>query len=173
MARYTMLFKDYLAEHELPAEFELIEDFSNLFKMHYIDMELGYETPLLFNMKLQEYATLYVPDYVAKISRYEEALAEFDKGGYKRRVIADSTTFNGGATRGTSTDLPIDSTTAEPSSVQATDSYTNTNVVARTEEETGATADEELKRIAWLLNDIKVLKLELLKKFRPLFMRVY
>ena len=49
MAKYTTLLAEYLERGgQLPASFALIDGFEDLFKKHYCDKELGFETDLLF-----------------------------------------------------------------------------------------------------------------------------
>ena len=62
MAKYTTLLAEYLERGgQLPASFALIDGFEDLFKKHYCDKELGFETDLLFFMKVDELADIYLP----------------------------------------------------------------------------------------------------------------
>lgn len=74
MAKYTELFNEWLeAGGELPPEFSQIADFDNLFVGEYADSELGYETPTLFQLKLNQRAALVMPDYIIRIEEIQRA----------------------------------------------------------------------------------------------------
>lgn len=54
MAKYTELFSEYLeGGGELPAAFSQIDGFEDLFIGHFIDKEIGFETEVLFTIKLE------------------------------------------------------------------------------------------------------------------------
>lgn len=76
MAKYTELLSEYI-EHggELPAVFDTIEGFEDLFVGRYCDCEIGFETPILFKIKLEAKANLIIPAYAKRISEFEEAKA--------------------------------------------------------------------------------------------------
>lgn len=74
MAKYTELFSEWLeAGGELPPEFSQIAGFDNLFVGEYADSEIGFETPSLFQLKLNQRATLIIPEYVTRIAEIEAA----------------------------------------------------------------------------------------------------
>lgn len=173
MAKYTKLFADYIESGgELPAAFDLIDGFDDLFKKYYFDKEIGFETELIFAMKLEMYADLYVQYYADKISKMANEILNLNAPA---RVIyeTDDTTFNGGAQRGTLTELPTGATGSVPNQITANDAFTNTNgrSLNRTEHEN--TTNEILRRINFLNENIKPLLLQLLNEFAPCFMGVY
>ena len=173
MAKYTMLFSEYIEQGgELPAAFAEINGFDDLFKMHYFNCEIGFETPLIFAMKLEEYANLYMTAYAQKLTRLATAYGLFDTGA-KVRYTTDNNTYTTGAQRGTTTELPIDAETAEPSIVNATEQYTNQNSIIRNEQETGGTLDELQRRVEFLNTKAHNIIVDLLKEFKPLFMAIY
>lgn len=72
MAKYTELLAEYLeAGGALPASFEDIEGFRDLFIGEYCDKEIGFETPILFTIKLQARANLLIPPYKDRINELE------------------------------------------------------------------------------------------------------
>lgn len=173
MAKYTMLLAEYLERGgQLPASFSLIDGFEDLFKKHYCDKELGFETELLFYMKLDEKATLYMQAYADKIQRLATAWGILD-APVKTRYTLNERTFTGGAQHGATTELPFDSDTAEPNILNDSDEYTNTESVEHTENEYGDTHDEAIRGIEFLNNKVYSLLNELLLVFKPCFMGVY
>lgn len=81
MARYTELFAEWLQDGgELPAVFDQIEGFADLFVGHFCDSEIGVETPELFGVKLEARANLVVPEYAEHITALENARAKLIAG---------------------------------------------------------------------------------------------
>ena len=173
MAKYTMLFAEYLERGgALPASFSLILGFTDLFKKHYCDHEIGFETELLFYMKLEEKADLFMQPYADKIARLASAYGLFDAGA-KVRFTEEYKSFTGGKQHTETTELPIDSETADPSLVNDADEYTNKDSTARTETETGGSLEELQKRVEFLNSKVHLLIIDLLNEFKPCFMQVY
>ncbi len=173
MAKYTMLLAEYLEKGgQLPASFSQIEGFEDLFKAWYCDKELGFETELLFNMKLNAYAELYVGSYAEKIRRKAQAWLEFD-APVKVTYETDDTTFNAGATKGKTTELPFNASTANPSLINENDAYENTNGRVLRREESGKDDDQVIRALEFLNKEVKSLVKELLDEFKPCFMAVY
>lgn len=165
MAKYTMLLAEYLERGgQLPASFALIDGFEDLFKKHFCDKELGFETELLFAMKLEEKADIYMQLYADKLTRLASAYNLFDAGARVRY-----STFTGGKQHAETTELPFDATSAEPNTLSDTDEYTNTDEAR----ETGGTLDELQRRVEFVNNKARSLIEELLKVFDPCFMKVY
>lgn len=74
MAKYTELLAEYLESGgQLPAAFDNIEGFKDLFIGTYADHEIGFETPTLFTVKLETRANLVIPPYAARISELTAA----------------------------------------------------------------------------------------------------
>lgn len=173
MAKYTETFAEYIASgYSLPAEFADIEGFEDLFKLHYCDKEIGFETEAIFAMKLQEKATLYIPLYVDRLARRATAYLGFDAPA-KVRYESINGTITNGAQKGTTTELPFDSATAKPSVINNTDEFANEEERTREERETGNTPDEIIKKIEFLNKSVYSLVEALLKEFDGLFMKVY
>lgn len=173
MAKYTMLLAEYLERGgTLPASFSLIEGFLDLFKKHFCDKELGFETELLFFMKLDERADIYMQLYADKISRLASAWTGYDSPA-KVRYTTEDKTFNAGKQKAKTTELPFDSETAEASLINETDAYKNEDNNARTETETGKTIDEAQRAIEFLNNKVHSLLVDLLDVFKTCFMQVY
>ena len=75
MAKYTELLAEYLQSGgQLPAAFDTIDGFSDLFIGHFCDREIGFETPKLFEIKLETRANLVIPIYKERIDQ----LMQFD-----------------------------------------------------------------------------------------------
>lgn len=165
MAKYTMLLAEYLERGgALPASFSLIDGFEDLFKKHFCDKEIGFETELLFAMKLEEKADIYMQLYAEKLTRLASAYNLFDAGARVRY-----STFNGGKQHAETTELPFDATSAEPNTTSDTDAYINTDEAR----ETGGSLDELQRRVEFVNSKARSLIEELLKVFDPCFMKVY
>lgn len=173
MAKYTMLFAEYLERGgACPASFSLINGFEEIFKKHYCDKEIGFETEALFFMKLDEKADLFMQLYADKISRLASAWTGYDTPA-KVRYTEEYKTFNGGKQKAKTTELPFDSATAEASLINDTDAYENKDQRATTETESGKTIDEAQKAVEFLNTKVHSLLLDLLDVFKPCFMGVY
>ena len=173
MAKYTELFADYVERGgSLPPSFSNIEGFEEIFKAYYCDKEIGFETETLFFMKLSLYADTYIPAYAEKIGRLASAWLNFD-APIKVKYYTDNTTFDGGATKQTTTDLPVNGLTAEPSIVNKGDAYKNTNNIVHDEKDTGTTATEAIERVKFLNDKVSLLIFDLLNEFKPCFMGIY
>ena len=101
MARYTELYSEWLENGgQVPAIFSEIEGFEAMFTAWYADKEIGFETPILFEMKLQAYAEAYIPIYAAKIAELKELEATAADGIKKVRVRSggETTAYKGGET---------------------------------------------------------------------------
>ena len=174
MAKYTMLLAEYLERGgTLPASFSLILGFTDLFKKHYCDKEIGFETEALFFMKLDEKADIYMQAYADKIQRLASAWLNYDAPA-KVHFTEEYKTFNGGAQHTETTELPFDaSTNIEPSVANDANAYENKDQRATTSRETGMTIDEAQRSVEFLNNKIRPLIVELLDVFKPCFMGVY
>lgn len=79
MARYTELFSEWLEEGgEMPAPFNNIMIGDNtlwdIFTAHFAAREIGFETPVLFNLKLNEYAAVLIPELKSGLDAFSGAL---------------------------------------------------------------------------------------------------
>lgn len=173
MAKYTMLFAEYLANGgALPSSFALIEGFENLFIGEYCDHEIGFETDELFKIKLEHKANLLIPIYEEHIRLRAEYWTRASNPT-KVRYEKATTQYNMGEQQISTTELPLDSETATPNVINKTNSYINDDVKELRHEENGETLDEVIKMINFLNNDVNELIQKLLKEFKPLFMGVY
>ena len=173
MAKYTMLLAEYLAKGgALPSSFALINGFEDLFVAHYCDHEIGFETDTLFKIKLEEKATLFMQVYADKIQKLASAWLQFD-APVKVHYTQEYRKLNAGAQHGSTTELPINATSATPSIQNDADAYENNENVAHTLQESGDTHEEVQSAIDFLNRAIEPLLLKLLNEFRPLFMQVY
>ena len=173
MAKYTTLLAEYLERGGvLPASFALIDGFEDIFKKHYCDKELGFETDLLFFMKVDELADIYLPLYQAKLARLATAWLNYDAPA-KVTYTTENKTFNGGETNGKTTELPFDSTTADANLLTHNDAYKNTENRGVNVREEGKTIDEAQRAVEFLNEKAHSLIEELLKVFKQCFMAVY
>lgn len=173
MAKYTMLLTEYLERGgQLPASFSIIEGFSDLFKLHFCDKELGFETPYLFSLKLEEKANLYMQVYADKIGHLAQAWLNFD-APIKTHYTQEYKKFNAGAQHGATTELPIDASSVTPSATTDMNAYENNESIAHTVQESGDTHEEVIQAVDFLNRDIKPLLEKLLNEFKPCFMQVY
>ena len=203
MAKYTELFSEYLERGgRLPASFALIDGFEDLFKLHYCDKELGFETEALFFMKLERTARINMPFYADRIRRLAAQYLNFDAPAKVHYETTSGTTTMGeqngrsttngtnnlGAQDSETTELPFDSATALPS-VKAhnaatintnsgtdtthNDEYENSDSRETERRESGYTPDEAMRAIEFLNGAVEPLIEKLLDEFKRLFMQVY
>lgn len=199
MAKYTELFSEYLEKGgQLPASFALIDGFEDLFKLHYCDKELGFETEALFFMKLERTARINMPFYADRIRRLASAYYNFDVPAKVTYESFDEVTTLGeqdtsttqndklGEQNNTTTDLPFDSTSATPSAKTHSDQVNNSgsgtfhseetinkNRNERQHRESGFTPDEAMRSIEFLNSEVQPLIEKLLDEFKRLFIQVY
>ena len=163
MAKYTELYSEYLASGgavPTAAFAEVSDDFEDLFTAYYCDREIGVETEELFAIKLNLRAAMVCPLYKARIAAYDGVLGKVGAASKVR-------TFNAGEQSGDVTVLPINSISAQPNSKTSTAAYTNTETIA------GETTDEALRLEEFYRKKVHDVKLQCLKEFENLFMRVY
>lgn len=168
MAKYTELFAEFLnSGGELPAAFSQIEGFEDLFVARYCDKEIGFETEDIFKIKLEERAAIIIPAYVKRIAATEAAWL----------VVTEPTrtqtrTYDSGEKRTSTTSLPLNSQTAQPTQMGKADAYQDVDSTVFE----GMTPDEAIRRAeyfqrldgtAWILLDA------CLREFENLFMKVY
>lgn len=173
MAKYTMLLAEYLAKGgALPSSFALIQGFEDLFIQKYCDHEIGFETDELFYIKLDLMASLKIQAYKDKIDArviYWAKVPNPTKVHYEHAT----TTYNMGAQKVKTTELPFDSATAEPNVINQNDAYKNDDDREVTHEDNGETLDDVIKMLDYLNKDVTTLIEKLLDEFKPLFMGVY
>lgn len=203
MAKHTELFADYLERgYGLPTIFADITGFANLFKLHYCDKEIGFETEALFAMKLEEKANIYIPIYKDKMASLATALLGFDAPaktsyttddldhtqGAQSDTISTYGTNTAGEQNTTKTDLPFDTGSVTPAEKMHADAQTNSNAQTTSNSfgqredsdnrkisrvEGGFTPDERIRQIEFLNRKATSLMAELLGEFKPLFMGIY
>ena len=173
MARYTMLFKDFIeAGGQYPACFAEIEGLQDAFFGRYCVSEIGFETPSIFQIRLEAKANELVPFYKEKMT-----LASAQYVGLLTPSKLETITHEYGeahtATNGESMDLPTDAETfTDPTTKTATDTTTDKRTDTD-KHETGLSATERLEVIERLNEIKKPLMTELLNQFQSLFMGVY
>lgn len=174
MARFTELFSEYLeGGRDLPAAFNTIEGFTELFKLHYIDKEIGFETETLFAAKLEEYATILIPLYKERIEMHAAAITNA-KNPARTHYEKYNTTINAGPQHSTVTDLPFNaSTDITPSTINNVDSFTNTEERITESQDTDLDATSAYYVLDKLNEKVHSIILDLLKEFKILFMQVY
>lgn len=167
MAKYTELFSEWLATegNALPAVFSQIEDFEDLFVAEYCDKEIGFETPDLFNIKLQARAALVIPDYAERINNLAAAKQAAEDAKKTRETI-----YTAGARRSDNYALPTNGTAlSQPSESGTSEEYTDVT----TENTEGYTPDEAREMVRFYERSVVLLKQECLREFKNLFMEVY
>lgn len=167
MTKYTELFSEWLATegNALPAVFSQIEGFDDLFVAEYCDKEIGFETPDLFNIKLQARANIVIPEYAQRIENLEIA-----KTAAKNAKKTRETTFDAGERRSDNYALPTNAAALpQPSESGTSEAYTDTT----TENTSGYTPDEAMENVRFYERSVVLLKQECLREFRNLFMEVY
>lgn len=173
MAKYTETLAEYLEKGgSLPTSFALITGFEDLFKHYYCDKEIGFETELLFFMKLDMTAELNMQRYKDKIDRLT---AEWQLFANPTKTTADTETneLDAGAQEGKTIELPMDNTVTDPSIINKTEAYRNVATRRLTRTENGATEDEAIRRVEFVQREVQDIKMQLLKEFNNCFMNVY
>lgn len=178
MAKYTETFLEYCEEGgALPSSsFALLgEDFEGLFIGRYAALEIGFETPELFAVRLENKAALVCPAYASKLqalANSEAALRLPEKWRYEKRDYGKQHAEN--ESDGTNTDLPYDVANALPSGLSHVEGSADTD--AHTDEvnqKEGASIDEHLRIIDALNRKAFIIIEAALDEFKPLFMGVY
>lgn len=192
MAKYTELLSEYIENGgELPAVFDQIANFEDLFIGRYCDCEIGFETPSLFQIKLETRANLIIPQYVKRLSAFEEA-EQLLIQPTKKRVKSGSITYGGKDTHTfmvsdhirNESELPFVSLTGTPPVTQQfTDKgYTDTDTIQKgttetynnvTDTESGYTYSEAETLYKALEEPVRILLEDCLNEFKNLFMKVY
>lgn len=196
MAKYTELLSEYLENGgELPAVFDTIDGFKDLFIGHFIAHEIGFETPVLFSIRLETTANLVVPLYAQKLQILEDSITKLKdpkrtntRNGSYTRVRTGATERAYGEERNKNYDLPINWTNAAaepsiPTTAEKREARTDTETYnAITDKETyenfsdvqsGETTGELLSKIEALTAEQGNIKRELLNEFNSLFMGIY
>ena len=168
MSKYTETLVEFLeGGGVLPAAFAEIEGFEDLFVARYCDKEIGFETEALFQIKLEERAAIIIPAYVKRIAATEAAWL----------VVTDPTrtqtrTFASGEKRSSSSSIPLNAQTAQPSQTAKADAFTDTDTTTFE----GMTPDEAIRRAEYfqkLDGTVWILLDACLREFENLFMKVY
>ena len=168
MSKYTETLVEFLeGGGVLPAAFAEIEGFEDLFVARYCDKEIGFETEALFQIKLEERAAIIIPAYVKRIAATDAAWLTVTDPTRKQ-----TRTFNSDEKRSSSSSLPLNAQTAQPSQTAKADAFTDTDTTTCE----GITPDEAIRRaeyfhnldgMTWILLD------KCLHEFENLFMKVY
>lgn len=187
MARYTELFAEWLEEGgELPDLFSAIQigdnNLSDIFTAHFAAREIGFETPILFKLKLNEYAAILIPQLESDLKILDAAKGGILEPTFKR-TKSGALTRNYGATKRNTWENPtaiatstteIDLTDAGSQQIiadaQKVDQEQYDNV---TDTETGYRVTDALQIMAKLTEETDGLLNSWLKKFDPLFMQIY
>lgn len=170
MAKYTMLLNDYVRQGFSLPSFEEIEGFSDLFFATFCDREIGFETPQLFEIKLDARAKLVLPYYVKKLQLQTKYLGLLN-APVKTTYFEEDVTANLGQQHNTATELPINVASATPSSLSDIGAREDTNHREGNNREEGTT---DINAILNALNhNVNMILKDLLKEFDSLFMGVY
>ena len=174
MAKFTETLADYLeGGRQLPSAFSKIEGFDLLFKMKYIDREIGFETEDLFSIKLELTANLYIEQYTKQIKALTYATTGLDLPVRTQHSVV-TTTSNLGEQISSISDRPINAEAAKPSSITKSEPTTNTSDNTSDIETKGFNSQMEAYEMVTRLNNlIEPLIVDLLAKFKHLFMLTY
>lgn len=167
MAKYTETLIEYMrAGGVLPALFEQIDGFADLFVQRFCDYEIGFETPELFAQKLEGAAKRFIPFYNTLIQSQNDLIAKLTTSYHRVHI----TTNNLGEQESKSWVYPYNAASdTNPAARTLAPPTTNTT----TEENSDYTPDE-LARMIELAGNIKDNLLdELLSKFKHCFMIVF
>lgn len=165
MAKYTELFSEYLESGgELPTAFDQIDGFKDLFVGHFIDKEIGFETEVLFAIKLETKANIVIPVYAERITALENAISKLVNPQKVRKTVVD-----GGEQNSQTWALPFNSQDADPNAKAHSDAIHNEDEVT----ESGLTPDEAIRMVEKMEGQIYLIKDALLNEFDSLFMKVY
>lgn len=167
MAKYTETLVDYIeAGGTLPALFEEIVGFADLFVQRFCDYEIGFETPELFTQKLEGAAKIYIPYYKKLIDAQNTLISKLSTG-YDREHITTTTL---GEQDSKSWAYPFN---AAPDVNPAARTLSTETINSVSERSTGYTPDE-LARMIELAESVKRNLLdELLNKFKNCFMIIF
>ena len=167
MAKYTETLVDYIkAGGTLPALFEEIAGFSDLFVQRFCDYEIGFETPELFALKLEVAAKIYIPYHKKLIDAKSTSISKLSPR-YDREHITTTTL---GEQDSKSWAYPFNGA-SDVNPAARTLSTETINTVS--ERGTGYTPDE-LARMIELAESVKRNLLgELLDKFKTCFMIIF
>ena len=171
MSIYTETFAEWLnGGGELPAEFGTIEGFDDLFTGAYCDKEIGFETPDLFQIKLNTRAALVIPAYAKRISDLQAAVTAAENP-----TRTEKTTFEEGEYNNKTYEQPINADAGGPTDQTVPSqvfNHSSENDIT-TREYSGYSPDEIMHRIEYLTSEVKILMRALLEEFADLFMGVY
>lgn len=181
MAKYTELFSEYLEElggldeWEYPEEFDLIDGFKDLFVTTFFDREIGFETPVLFTLKLKGRAALIVPPYADKIAALDETYQKLNNPT-KTHTKSGTLTRTYGAETDKIIEQPFNTAAAQasPRTISERGEHTDTETYNNyTDTDAGMTSSEQLALIQALTTKTTTLKEQCLREFEPLFMCIY
>lgn len=179
MAKYTELLSEYLERGgQLPAAFSQIEGFNDLFIGTYCDREIGFETPVLFEIKLNTRAELVVPLYVQQIAEITAGKTEWENPERTHKIEGGTNHIYGMQFHKTY-DRPISGShnmVSDESITRASkdDTYTDKDTYTdRKDVDSGLTAAEVIERRKYLESEHRNIIQDLLKEFEDLFMQVY
>lgn len=138
MAKYTELLSEYL-EHggQLPAVFSDIEGFTDLFIGKYIDHEIGFETPVIFQIKLNQRANIVFPAYLKRKVEIENIEQYLTNPNKKHVKTGDLTRSRSGEI--IHTQSPIDQSTTN----------TKNGTITETDETKGKTTPGDTYNRQW------------------------
>lgn len=177
MAKYTETLQEYIEDGgTLPSPyFALVEGFEDLFVAKYVDCEIGFETPYLFQVKLTAKAKHVMPLYADKIAIFNTQIAEIKAHASKvrteTRVYGETHTST--HTSGSNSDLPYDGANPQPTNTNEGDGSADTDERTDVFTEDYGLAPVEREQVISIARKIKDLEEECLKEYKSLFMGVY
>lgn len=185
MARYTELLAEYLENGgSLPAAFDNVtigdNTLTDIFTAQFAAREIGFETPALFELKLNAYAATLIPELKAGLDAYSGAIAAMNdpththtksgaiqrEYGQRKRNVWDNPTANDGGEVDLS-DAGSQSITIDGGGAD-TESYQNV-----TETDAAKSVADGIAVYQALSQPAKNFLEVWLSKFEPLFMQIY
>lgn len=187
MARYTELFSEWLeAGGVMPAVFDTVQidgvKLTDIFKSKYADREIGFETPTLFELKLNEYTAVLMPELKDGLEGFKQALKtmwnpnkkhvktgkiERSYGQSKRNTWDNPTPATGDFTAVDLTDAASQNITIDAERIDLE------NYASVTDTETGVTVSEGLAVYQALSQPAQSFLQNWLNKFDGLFMQIF
>lgn len=185
MARYTELFSEWLENGgELPTSFYSIKIgdsiLSDIFAAQFAAREIGFETPELFELKLNAYAATLIPELKAGLDAYSGALSAMNTplhtntkngviqreyGERKRNIWDNPTATDAGEVD--LTDVGSQNITVDSGGIDTENYQDVTDVVVSKTASDGIAIYQALSQPAQTFLEVW------LAKFDPLFMQIY
>ena len=188
-ANYTEFLRDYLIENELPDELNTAnavfnQNFSDLFKNHYLMREIGFSTEELFKHHLKSKAEVVMPYYKKKAEALNEVFTLTFESGFS---ITQTNNLMNTVTNDTNTSVrleytrPLGLNNGELPNDSISNGSKNTDTRNGTSSNTGTVTTvysknpkfNSLEALTKFQDEFKNIIEDCLKQFDNLFMQIY